>query len=160
MSRTSVVGTILVGRDKAPIENCSIKFVEEIMRIEEPVPLPERSEGHKQVPSKKNIWLNVLWSNSFKLLGKYPYNCDKCKDVKGRKCRECGCRICAGKESCDTMILCDECDYGYHTACLSPPLESVPEEDEWYFFYKIIYNFIFFGLVDLYFVISYIHIMW
>ncbi|XP_018572895.1 E3 ubiquitin-protein ligase UHRF1-like [Anoplophora glabripennis] len=114
VSPASVTGTILVGRDRAPIENCSIKFVDEIMRIEEPVPLTERSDVPKQVPRK------------------YPYNCDKCKDVPGRKCRECGCRVCAGKESCDTMILCDECDYGYHIACLSPPLESVPEEDEWY----------------------------
>lgn len=30
------------------------------------------------------------------------------------------------------MILCDECDYGYHITCLNPPLESVPEDDEWY----------------------------
>lgn len=30
------------------------------------------------------------------------------------------------------MILCDECDYGYHITCLNPPLKSVPEDDEWY----------------------------
>lgn len=133
VSRTSVIGTILVGRDKASIENCSIKFIDEIMRIQEPVLLSERSEEPKQVPSKKNKYMTkyFLWANFILSLGKYPYNCDKCKDVIGRKCRECGCRICAGKESCDTMILCDECDYGYHTACLNPPLESVPEEDEW-----------------------------
>ncbi|KAG5881112.1 hypothetical protein JTB14_024357 [Gonioctena quinquepunctata] len=116
ISKTSVKGSLLVGRDRAPLENCSLKFIDEIMRIEKPLLLTNRKDDnvHDECPRK------------------YPYNCQKCKDVPGRECRECGCRICAGKDSCDTMILCDECDYGYHTSCLTPPLESVPEEDEWY----------------------------
>nr|XP_023024422.1 E3 ubiquitin-protein ligase UHRF1-like [Leptinotarsa decemlineata] len=106
----------LVGRDRTPLENCSIKFTDEVMRIEKPELLADKADGnvHDECPRK------------------YPYNCLKCKDVPDKKCRECGCRVCFGKDSCDTMILCDECDYGYHTSCLTPPLVSVPEDDEWY----------------------------
>jgi hypothetical protein len=28
------------------------------------------------------------------------------------------------------MLLCDDCDKGYHTSCLTPPLLAVPE-GEW-----------------------------
>ncbi|XP_074029660.1 E3 ubiquitin-protein ligase UHRF1 [Leptinotarsa decemlineata] len=116
VTKTSLTGTILVGRDRTPLENCSIKFTDEVMRIEKPELLADKADGnvHDECPRK------------------YPYNCLKCKDVPDKKCRECGCRVCFGKDSCDTMILCDECDYGYHTSCLTPPLVSVPEDDEWY----------------------------
>ncbi|KAJ8915761.1 hypothetical protein NQ315_004573 [Exocentrus adspersus] len=115
VNRTSVQGTIMVGRDKASIENCSIKSLNEIMRIENPVLVAERKDECKE-PIKR----------------KYPYHCDKCKDVADKKCKECGCRICAGKNDWDLIVLCDECNYGYHTSCLNPPMKSVPEEDEWY----------------------------
>ncbi|CAH0547983.1 unnamed protein product [Brassicogethes aeneus] len=117
VNNKTVNGTVFVGKDKTPIENCTLKFIDEIMRIEEKALITEREE--RRVPKKPPV-------------RKYPFNCDKCKDAKGRKCRECGCRVCAGKDSCDTIILCDECDYGYHIACLDPPLEKVPEEEEWY----------------------------
>lgn len=29
------------------------------------------------------------------------------------------------------IVLCDECNYGYHMMCLDPPLSELPEED-WY----------------------------
>ncbi|CAG9812763.1 unnamed protein product [Phaedon cochleariae] len=114
-TRTSVKGTLLVGRDKTRLENCSLKFVNEIMRIEKPKLLSDQSQDEISVTNRK-----------------YPVNCEICKDVPNKKCKECGCRVCRGKDSCDTMILCDECDYGYHISCLNPPLESVPDEDEWY----------------------------
>lgn len=67
----------------------------------------------------------------FSLLGKYPYYCENCKDIKSRKCQECGCKVCSGKNDYDKILLCDECDYGYHLTCLDPPLQKIPEEDEW-----------------------------
>lgn len=115
VSRNVVKGTLLLGKDSTPMENCKIKFLDEFMRIEKPVLLTDRKDTDTDSIYKR----------------KYPVNCTKCKDDKNRKCKECGCRICAGKESCDRMILCDECDYGYHTSCLSPPLEAIPEGD-WY----------------------------
>ena len=39
------------------------------------------------------------------------------------------CRICRRKGGDEYMLLCDGCDHGYHTYCLRPPLERVPEGD-------------------------------
>jgi histone demethylase JARID1 len=30
------------------------------------------------------------------------------------------------------ILLCDECERGFHTYCLNPPLTSIPDTDEWY----------------------------
>lgn len=60
------------------------------------------------------------------------YYCRRCKDNGDKDCRYCGCCICAKKSNPGSIVLCDECDLGYHLACLEPPLTNVPEEDEWY----------------------------
>ena len=39
------------------------------------------------------------------------------------------CRICRRKGGDEFMLLCDGCDHGYHTYCLKPPLQQVPEGD-------------------------------
>ena len=39
------------------------------------------------------------------------------------------CRICRRKGGDEYMLLCDGCDHGYHTYCLRPPLQYVPEGD-------------------------------
>ena len=39
------------------------------------------------------------------------------------------CRICRRKGGDEFMLLCDGCDHGYHTYCLKPPLQLVPEGD-------------------------------
>ena len=39
------------------------------------------------------------------------------------------CRICRRKGGDEYMLLCDGCDHGYHTYCLKPALQSVPEGD-------------------------------
>ena len=43
------------------------------------------------------------------------------------------CMICQKVEDSDEnqMLLCDECNRGYHALCLNPPLTSIPKE-EWY----------------------------
>lgn len=58
------------------------------------------------------------------------FYCEKCKDVASKPCKECGCSICSGKEEANTIILCDDCDAGYHTKCLTPPLLEIPPEGE------------------------------
>lgn len=58
--------------------------------------------------------------------------CQYCMDNPRRKCSECGCKVCAGKKNEDRILICDECQYGYHLECLKPPLVKVPEEDEWF----------------------------
>ncbi|KAI1307634.1 PHD and RING finger domain-containing protein 1 [Halotydeus destructor] len=41
------------------------------------------------------------------------------------------CEICGRCDHEDTLLLCDNCDFGYHCHCLNPPLDRVPIE-EWY----------------------------
>ncbi|CAB4035143.1 PHD and RING finger domain-containing 1 isoform X4, partial [Paramuricea clavata] len=41
------------------------------------------------------------------------------------------CEICGIGDREDRMLLCDGCDRGFHLECLSPPLDSVPDE-EWF----------------------------
>jgi hypothetical protein len=41
------------------------------------------------------------------------------------------CRKCRKKGDDSLMLLCDGCDTGYHTYCLEPPLDAIPE-GEWY----------------------------
>jgi site-specific DNA-cytosine methylase len=37
------------------------------------------------------------------------------------------CEVCKDHRHWETMLLCDNCDHGWHTYCLDPPLEDVPE---------------------------------
>ena len=37
------------------------------------------------------------------------------------------CEICRSPEEDEQIVLCDHCNRGYHLACLSPPLTTVPE---------------------------------
>jgi len=57
--------------------------------------------------------------------------CKVCKNNTRRKCRECGCSICGGREEPETQLFCEECQYVTHMACLKPPLEKIPDGD-WY----------------------------
>ncbi|XP_030761306.1 E3 ubiquitin-protein ligase UHRF1-like [Sitophilus oryzae] len=95
------------------IDDCNIKFIQEVMRIEETKPKKSREEVKSH---KKRV---------------YPYYCEKCKDNKMKLCKACGCKICGGKNDWDKIVLCDECDQGHHTTCLNPPLEAIPDDD-WY----------------------------
>ncbi|CAJ0834382.1 1155_t:CDS:2 [Entrophospora sp. SA101] len=54
------------------------------------------------------------------------YYCEKCNNNKRKKCKECGCNLCGGKEDEENTIVCDECQYYYHFNCLNPPLQSLP----------------------------------
>ncbi len=42
------------------------------------------------------------------------------------------CEVCLGGNNASKIILCDDCDAGYHIWCLDPPLEKVPDNDEWF----------------------------
>jgi hypothetical protein len=58
--------------------------------------------------------------------------CGKCLDCPTVTCKKCACTVCGGKHSEDTQVMCDECDEAFHIACLDPPLDSMPEGNEWY----------------------------
>ena len=64
-----------------------------------------------------------------------PDHCAKCKKNPERKCRECGCKVCGGKEDPDVQLFCEECQYVTHIYCLDPPIEREQMDalpDEWY----------------------------
>lgn len=114
IKKMNIIGTLHIGKNKATIDNCSIKFVKEIMKIESLQLISERTEDLSiEVPIRKS-----------------QYFCQKCKDNKSKKCKDCGCLICGGKNDPSTIIICDECNMGFHTSCLN--LNKVPEGDEWY----------------------------
>ena len=46
------------------------------------------------------------------------------KSLKNARCKMCR----RGKDE-DCLLLCDKCDRGYHTYCLTPPLKSIPKTD-------------------------------
>ncbi|XP_067132967.1 bromodomain adjacent to zinc finger domain protein 1A isoform X2 [Centruroides vittatus] len=41
------------------------------------------------------------------------------------------CKICRRKGDGENMLLCDECNRGFHLYCLKPPLKEIPQGD-WY----------------------------
>lgn len=59
------------------------------------------------------------------------YFCETCKNNDKKKCRNCGCYVCGGKQDDDKTLACDECQMYFHMACLKPRLTEIPEGD-WY----------------------------
>lgn len=43
------------------------------------------------------------------------------------------CNICGGntEDDDDKLLLCDQCNNGFHIFCLDPPLQEIPEE-QWF----------------------------
>ncbi|KAK1129927.1 hypothetical protein K0M31_019624 [Melipona bicolor] len=111
-----LIGILHIGMDQT-IDTLKVIPGGDIFAIEEPKFLKDRTEDEQNMVSKRR---------------RVQANCDACFDNPNKKCRECGCRICAGKEDEHNLLLCDECDFAYHIGCLNPPLTSVPEEDYWY----------------------------
>lgn len=47
------------------------------------------------------------------------------------RCNECKlCETCSATGDEEKLLMCEACDRGYHTYCLNPPLEALPE-GEW-----------------------------
>ena len=66
-----------------------------------------------------------------KFAGKSAPLCSTCQDNPKRKCKDCSCQVCGGKDEPDRQLMCDECDMAYHLRCLDPPLDTLPDADEW-----------------------------
>ncbi|XP_045458310.1 E3 ubiquitin-protein ligase UHRF1-like [Melitaea cinxia] len=114
-----LVGTLYLGPDSVPQNDTKVKVHDKIFAIDEPVPVADRNEEYVKIisepPEKRS----------------QPLNCLKCRDDEDAPCKECGCYLCSGKESPEKIVLCDECNNGFHMKCLTPPLTELPEED-WY----------------------------
>ncbi|KAM3968509.1 E3 ubiquitin-protein ligase UHRF1 [Aphomia sociella] len=114
-----LVGTLYLGPEAIPQNNTKARVLDKIFEIEEVVPLAQRNEEYKKMmvtqPDKRS----------------QPLNCLTCRDDEDTPCKDCGCYLCSGKEFPEKIVLCDECNNGYHMICLTPPLTELPEED-WY----------------------------
>jgi E3 ubiquitin-protein ligase UHRF1 len=111
-----IIGDIYMGRDIVLLENCRIILCDDVFKIEKPTPI--------DTSSIEMLETAVVCQNA-------P-SCSRCCDNPHVKCKECSCYVCGVKDDPDTQLLCDECNMACHIRCLNPPLESVPECDEWY----------------------------
>eukprot|EP00058_Branchiostoma_floridae_P015066 XP_002600554.1 hypothetical protein BRAFLDRAFT_205176 [Branchiostoma floridae] len=111
-------GRILLGGDS--IEDCRVIFTEEIFKIEKAGECP-------------NVNINQVNGDDMDdLRRKKTPECMQCLDDPNKKCKHCNCHVCGGKEDPDKQLLCDECDSAFHMYCLTPPMEVLPDDDEWY----------------------------
>ena len=112
-----LVCTVYAGVDLTPVPDCVIIFQEEVMRVEKPVKVVDRTV-------KEEREMNTPVAR------KHPEKCETCHDSEKKKCKDCGCRKCGGKGEQDQQVMCDECDGAYHIKCLG--MKVLPEEDEWF----------------------------
>ncbi|XP_014357936.2 E3 ubiquitin-protein ligase UHRF1 [Papilio machaon] len=114
-----LVGTLYLGADSVPQNETKVTVLDKIFAIEEVVPVKERTKQYttmmKTNPEKRS----------------HALNCLTCRDDDNMPCKDCGCCVCLGKKNPETIVLCDECDLGYHMTCLRPPLTELPDDD-WY----------------------------
>ncbi|CAH1244134.1 UHRF1 [Branchiostoma lanceolatum] len=115
-----LLGRILLGSRGDSIEDCRVVFSEEIFKIEKPGECP-------------NVNINqVNGEDMDDLRRKKTPECMHCLDDVNKKCKHCNCHVCGGKDDPDKQLLCDECDSAFHMYCLTPPMEVLPDDDEWY----------------------------
>ena len=117
VSRQAVLCTLYVGVELTPVPGCKLAFPDETMRLEPQVQLQDRDA---QLDKEMNTPVSR----------KNPPKCETCLDQPKRKCKDCGCSKCGGKNDPDTILVCDECQAGYHLSCIG--LQSLPEEEEWF----------------------------
>ncbi|XP_041987386.1 E3 ubiquitin-protein ligase UHRF1-like [Aricia agestis] len=114
-----LIGTLYLGQDAVPQNETKVCVHDKIFAIESVVPLADRTEEYKkkmsQAPEKRSM----------------PLNCLTCRDVEEMPCKDCGCYLCLGKENPEKILLCDDCNNGFHMDCLDPPLKQLPDDD-WY----------------------------
>lgn len=115
--RPNLLCTLYVGVDQTPVEGCKILFQDEVFRLEHPVKVSDRTE-------KLDRDMNTPVAR------KHPPKCETCNDNEKKKCKECGCSKCGGKNDPDSILICDECQLGFHLKCVG--LKEIPEDDEWF----------------------------
>ncbi|KAK3914118.1 E3 ubiquitin-protein ligase UHRF1 [Frankliniella fusca] len=116
-----LVGTLYVGRQRTELRNCKVLFTDEVVKILKPKLISERTK-------EDDISMTTDNDNKRKSA---PF-CSTCQDNPKRKCKECSCQVCGGKDEPERQLMCDECDMAFHLRCLNPPLEAIPDIDEWY----------------------------
>ncbi|XP_002740994.1 E3 ubiquitin-protein ligase UHRF1-like [Saccoglossus kowalevskii] len=115
-----IFGTVCLGQKGNMLHDCRILFIDEIYKIE---------KAGEASSNPKDFMLNEEGSP---VKRQTQPECNRCKDNPRRKCKYCACHVCGGKNDPNKQLMCDECDMAYHLACLDPPLDSLPDVEEWY----------------------------
>ncbi|XP_039212097.1 E3 ubiquitin-protein ligase UHRF2 isoform X2 [Crotalus tigris] len=115
ISRTNkeAYAKIMLGGSEDVINDCKLRFIEEIYKIEKPGAYPL-----------------TFADGEFKR--KSGPECKHCRADPDKECRFCSCYLCGGKQDAHMQLLCDECNMAYHIYCLNPPLSKIPEDEDWY----------------------------
>ncbi|XP_061590078.1 E3 ubiquitin-protein ligase UHRF2-like [Cololabis saira] len=104
---------ILLGGPGDLIGDCKIQFLDEIYQVEK--------QGARPLSSA---------DGQFKR--KSGPECKHCKADPDVECRFCSCCVCGGKQDAHMQLLCDECNMAFHIYCLNPPLNTIPDDEDWY----------------------------
>uniref|UniRef100_A0A673YCH6 E3 ubiquitin-protein ligase UHRF n=1 Tax=Salmo trutta TaxID=8032 RepID=A0A673YCH6_SALTR len=104
---------ILLGGPGDVIPDCKLLFLDEIYQI-------EKTGAHS---------LSAV-DGQFKR--KSGPECKHCKTDPESECRFCSCCVCGGKQDAHMQLLCDECNMAFHIYCLNPPLDTIPDDEDWY----------------------------
>ncbi|XP_001945737.1 E3 ubiquitin-protein ligase UHRF1 isoform X1 [Acyrthosiphon pisum] len=115
-----VIGDVSVGLDNAVLKNCHLMFLDDIYIVKPYQLLSERTPEDDKIIQTEPAVMRAA-----------ALYCIKCKDNLNKSCKECGCRVCGGKDNEDKQLMCDECNHPYHMECLTPPLKEMPRDD-WY----------------------------
>lgn len=73
---------------------------------------------------------SLLASTSFNQIFLHYDTLDNCV-MWSRSALLAGCKICRKKRDSENMLLCDNCNEGYHMYCLKPKLKEIPP-GEWF----------------------------
>ncbi|XP_030852333.1 E3 ubiquitin-protein ligase UHRF1 isoform X2 [Strongylocentrotus purpuratus] len=117
-SYKELAGDILLGPSGDVLKDCKVRLTEEIFKTEK--------------VGESTCDAATLEAEGTPVKRTTTPNCAHCKDNPRRKCKHCACHMCGNKEDDDKTLLCDECDMPFHIYCLDPPMESIPDVDEWY----------------------------
>jgi transposase InsO family protein len=91
-----------------------------------------------RVQEVRDTGVLVLVNQAGQIIEKHMEHCSPCAlpNLMGdtyaglaRPPEDLPCQVCKDHRHWDLMLLCDNCDSGWHTFCLSPPLDHVPEGD-------------------------------
>ncbi|XP_022182071.1 E3 ubiquitin-protein ligase UHRF1-like, partial [Myzus persicae] len=116
-----VIGNVTIGSNRAVLNNCHLKFVDDIFKIKPYKLVAERTAEEDTIMQTKPSTERAT-----------ALSCTRCKDNINKLCVYCACSVCGGKEDENNQLLCDECDDSFHLACLTPPLAEVPDVEYWY----------------------------
>ncbi|PAA54294.1 hypothetical protein BOX15_Mlig006972g1 [Macrostomum lignano] len=131
VGRAEARTTVYVGPQLVPVAERRLRPQDTVYAVLRPSAAEVAADGPKAWRSNLTDVLLASSTSSNKELRPTAVSCQHCRDKPDRPCRHCGCSVCAGKADQDRLLLCDECDKAFHTFCLTPALEAVPDDD-WY----------------------------